>query len=418
MKPESTRGSRCGLDTVPVARIETLIRGRTDSELLDHFSAGELADAGTGPGRAASLAARFAAKEACAKLFPRETALGILQPSDFFVIRDPYGAPQVGVTPRGQAVLDRHRIASLRISLTHTPKEATAIVTSELRRSVVPWYGRLLYRLFPYRRGVVMDNLRRVFGEVLPEDELRDLAQAYYGHYVLFLWEMLRQPFLSARRRERSIRVENIESPLHAHAQGKGVFLLTGHFGNFEVATVAGIQRFPEYRGKFYFVRRLLKPALLNAFVTWRFRRAGFTTLGKRGSLDAIYEALQENAFIVFVFDQHAGPPDGVVVDFFGHPAGTFKSLAILALDTGAPVVPVSSWREPDGSHVIRFEDPLPVIECDSVGEAIRKNTRAYNEVVERMLLRHPEQWIWMHKRWKASSRKPASNPVPNSSAS
>jgi KDO2-lipid IV(A) lauroyltransferase len=101
------------------------------------------------------------------------------------------------------------------------------------------------------------------------------------------------------------------------------------------------------------------------------------------------------------VFDQHAGPPDGIPVDFFGHPAGTFKSLALLALDTGAPVVPVSSWREPDGSHVIRFEEPLPLIQCESPGEAIRRNTRAYNAELERLLLRHPEQWIWMHKRWK-----------------
>jgi len=88
-------------------------------------------------------------------------------------------------------------------------------------------------------------------------------------------------------------------------------------------------------------------------------------------------------------------------VDFLGHPAGTFKSLAILALSTGAPVIPACSWREPDGTHVLRFEDPLPLIECDDTNEAIRKNTQAYNAALERMLLRHPEQWIWMHRRWK-----------------
>ena len=112
-------------------------------------------------------------------------------------------------------------------------------------------------------------------------------------------------------------------------------------------------------------------------------------------------ELLAKGAIIVFVYDQHAGKKDGVVVDFLGHPAGTFKSLALLALTTGAPVIPASSWREPDGTHVLRFEDPLPLIESENVSEAIRKNTQAFNDALGRMLLRHPEQWIWMHKRWK-----------------
>jgi KDO2-lipid IV(A) lauroyltransferase len=148
-------------------------------------------------------------------------------------------------------------------------------------------------------------------------------------------------------------------------------------------------------------VRRALKPKWLNDFVTWRFRRAGFGTLPKRGSLDAILHLLSTGAIVVFVFDQHAGPKDGIPVEFFGQPAGTFKSLALLALTTKAPLIPASSWREPDGSHVLRFEDPLPLIECEDVTEAIRLNTRAYNAAIERMLLRHPEQWVWMHRRWK-----------------
>src|SRR4030095_3925008 len=103
-----------------------------------------------------------------------------------------------------------------------------------------------------------------------------------------------------------------------------------------------------------------------------RFRKAGFGTLAKRGSLDAILELLGQGAFIVVVFDQHASGKEGVIVDFLGHPASTFKSLAILALNTGTPVVPAHSWREPDGTHVLRFEEALPLIEHENVTEAIR----------------------------------------------
>ena len=399
--PEAPPKSRCGIDTVEIARIEKLLADFSPEELLKFFSATELSDAGSGAGRAASLAARFAAKEACCKLFPRETSLGKIEPSDFTVQRDAYGAPQIVASPIAQAVLDRHRIGAIRLSLTHTATSASAVALAELRRTEVPWFGKLLFHLLPYRRALVLENLHRVFGATLPAAEIIQLAQAYYAHYLRFLIEFFRLPLMSAKKRKSYIRIENMESPLRAHQQGRGLILLTGHFGNWEVATVAGIAQFPEFKGQFHFVRRPLKPEWLNRFITGRFRRAGFGTLAKRGSLDAMLTLLEQGAVVVFVFDQHAQRPDGIAVDFFGHPAGTFKSPALIAMSTGAPVIPACSWREPDGTHVLRFEEPVELVECDDVSEAIRQNTRAYNAALERMLLRHPEQWIWMHRRWK-----------------
>ena len=398
--PEAPPNSRCGIDTVEIFRVEKLLADLPPGELRKFFSEQELQDAGTGAGRAASLAARFAAKEACCKLFPRETSLGQIEPPDFSVRRDNYGATQIEVSPDAQWVLNRHRVAAIRVSLTHTEASASAVALAELKKTEVPWFGKMLYHLFPYRRALVLQNMRRVFDD-LPEEEIVRLAQAYYGHYVRFAMEFLRLPFMSAERRKKYIRVENMESPIRAHAQGKGVILLTGHFGNWEVSTTAGIKQFPQYKNLFHFVRRPIKPRWLNNLIALRDKRAGFGTLTKRGSLDKMLELLSRGAIIIFVFDQHAGEHDGVVVDFLGHPAGTFKSLALIALTTGTPVIPASSWREPDGTHVLRFEDPLPLIECDDADEAIRRNTQAYNVALERMLLRHPEQWIWMHRRWK-----------------
>lgn len=381
--------------------MEKLIGDSTPAELRRLFSEHELNDAGNGHERAARLAARFAAKEACCKLFPRETALGAIEPCDFTVRRDGYGAPGVEPSDNARTVLDRHRIANIRLSLTHTDTSASAIAWAEAKQTDVPWFGKCFYHLFPFRRGVVLDNLRRVFGDVLPESEIRKLAQSYCAHFVRFGGEFLRLPFMSDAQKKKFIRVENKESPIRAHEKGKGLLLLTGHFGNWEVATVAGISQFTQYRGLFHFVRRPLKPQLLNAFVTRRFRRAGFGSIAKRGSLDTILDLLAQGAIIVYVLDQYAAGKDGIVVDFLGHPAKTFKSLAILALSTGAPVIPASSWREPDGTHVLRFEEPLPLIDCEDTDEAIRRNTQAFNTALERMLLRHPEQWIWMHRRWK-----------------
>jgi KDO2-lipid IV(A) lauroyltransferase len=248
---------------------------------------------------------------------------------------------------------------------------------------------------------VVLANLRRVYGETLSDDDIVDLAQAHYGHLWKLAGEFLRFRWLSRQRQLALVRIENLDAFADAYLQGKGVLLLTGHFGNWEVATVAGIGSFPQMRGRFHFVRRALKPDWFDRLVTRRFQRAGFGVLPKRGSLDAMLDRLTHGDAIVFAFDQHAQPPDGIAVDFFGTPAWTFKSLAIIALATGAPVVPATSWRESDGRHVLRFEAPIPAVEHANTSEAIRLTTRAYNAALERLVLRRPEQWYWVHRRWK-----------------
>jgi len=123
--------TRCGIDTVEIARVERLLRGATPEELLTIFSREELFDVGEGPGRAASLAARFAAKEACLKLFPREAALGLIGPADFAVARDGYGAPRVVSSPRALELIARHRLKAIAVSLTHDKTRAAAVVVAE-----------------------------------------------------------------------------------------------------------------------------------------------------------------------------------------------------------------------------------------------------------------------------------------------
>jgi KDO2-lipid IV(A) lauroyltransferase len=401
-------GARCGIDSVEIARIERLLRETPADDLAKLFSAEELRESGDSPGRAASLAARFAAKEACLKLFPRETALNLVTAMDFSVARDAYGAPRIVCSPAAEAVLGRHRIGSIAVSLTHDRASASAVALAEPAQMPVPPWAKLLYHLLPLRRRVVLENLHRVYGATVSEDEIRRIAQAHYAHLWRLLAEFVVFPWLTPAQRAARARIENLEAIFAAHARGKGVLIVTGHFGNWEVSTAAAIASFPQAQGRFYFVRRPFKPAWLDALVIRRFRQAGFGVLPKKGSLDVILERLAAGDIVVFPFDQHAARRDGLRVEFFGHSAGTFRSLALIAQASGAAVLPAASWREPDGRHVLRFEEPLELLERDDVGEEIRANTRLFNAALERMILRHPEQWWWVHRRWK---EWPASRP-------
>jgi len=394
---------RNGIDTVEISRIEKLLGDLDEVALREFFSEEELNDAGrsTGPARAQKLAARFAAKEACCKLFPKEICLGTIEPYDFSVSRDGYGQPGIIPSERARAVMNRHRVSRISLSMTHTDTSATAIASTEPGEMIVPWYGKFIYHVLPLRRRVVMENLHRVFGETLTETQIAGIAQGFYAHLVKFLGEFMMLPFLSDAKKAALIRIEGVEHLVQAREKGKGVLLLAGHFGNWEVSTVAGMSQFKQYHGLFNFIRRPLKPKWFNDFVMRRFRKAGFGTLDKAGSLDEILELLEQNNIVVSIFDQFTVKKYGIPSEFFGHPAHTFKSLAVLAQFTGAPVIPSSSWREPDGTHVLLFEAPVEIVTEGRTRDIISVNTKRFNEVLERIILRHPEQWIWMHKRWK-----------------
>jgi KDO2-lipid IV(A) lauroyltransferase len=278
---------------------------------------------------------------------------------------------------------------------------ADAEAVRRARLDAAPLLGKLIFHCFPIRRRLILENLRRVFAPRLSHIEIVRLAQAHYAHLALLLWEFVRFPWLSERRRKQLVRVENIEAILRVHERGKGVLILTGHLGNWEIATVAGLAQFPQYLGQLHVLRRRLYPDWLDRLVTRRFRRGGFGVLPKQGALDQVLDRLAAGDAVIFVLDQYAHGRDGVKVEFFGHATGTMRSLAILSRSTRIPVVPVSSWREANGRHVLRFEEPLPILPCENPNEGIRVNTRAYNAALERLILRHPEQWFWIHRRWK-----------------
>ncbi|MGO9059651.1 MAG: 4'-phosphopantetheinyl transferase superfamily protein [Candidatus Binataceae bacterium] len=391
--------SRYGIDLVEIARVRRLLNELPREDLLRVFSERELGDAAAGL-EPARLAARFAAKEACLKLFPRETALGEIGSGDFEIVSDGYGAPQVICTAKAADVLARHWLEDIGLSLSHDGSHAAAVAIARPRQLEAPAVGRFMYHCFPIRRRVVMSNLRRAFGASLDDRQLVTLAQGFYAHLLRSLREFI-YVNLTPRSRHPAVRIENVEAILKAHALGKGVLVLSGHFGNWEVALPQAIQSFPRYRGQFHILRRPLPSSLLDRLVTQRMRKSGLEVIPKRGSLQTILDRIGAGDAVVFVMDQHAGARDGVLVEFFDSPAWTFRSLALVALRTKAPVVPAALWCEADGAHVLRFEEALWPVDGATADEAIAANTRRYNAVLERIILRHPEQWFWFHRRWK-----------------
>ncbi len=265
------------------------------------------------------------------------------------------------------------------------------------------WVGRLLYHCFPYRRSVVHANIQQVYGETLTATQKQRLAVAFYSHLVTVLKETLQLRFMSERALRERVEVRGHERLLAVAAQGRGVLILTGHFGSWEVAPIGGILNFKQFQGRFHFIRRTLAVKCLERLLFRRYYQAGLHVIPKKNALQQVTDALNQQDAVVFVLDQHASlvNRDGIAAEFFGKKAGTYRSLASCARYTGVPVVPAANYRLPNGRHVLEFHEPIVWQECATTQESLYVNTCAYNRALEKIILAHPEQWVWLHKRWK-----------------
>jgi len=268
--------------------------------------------------------------------------------------------------------------------------------------------GSALYSLLPIRRRIVRENLQQAFGDRLSEPELRRLARCFYSHFSKTVAENLAIVVSSERRIAGQVDVFGIEHVLKAAEQKRGILILSGHFGNWELSAVAAILQFQQYHNRFHVIRKRLGLGL-EGLVFGRFHKAGLRIIRQKDALTKVFDALEKNDAIIFIMDQHnVVGSKAIPVEFFGKEAGTNRSLALVARQSGAPVIPAVSYRGRDGRHVMNFHPPLEWIPADNHREEIYLNTLGYNRVLERFVLDHPDQWLWGHRRWKLDTQRPS----------
>lgn len=260
----------------------------------------------------------------------------------------------------------------------------------------------MFYHLLPLRRQIILDNIERVFKDKATRKEKIRLAKAFYSHFATTLKELITMDWVSTKRLESLIEIRGREHLLDAINQGRGCLMLTGHFGNWELALLIGSYQMMPLAGQFYVIRRPIRQKWLERKVFQRVQRWGIERIDKTGATLKIYRVLKRNETVIFPMDQHAQikKNEGLEVDFFSNKAGTYKSLAFIAGSSKAPVLPLSIYRE-NGKHVLEFLPALEWEEGQDSEDSIYLNTLRYNQTLEKIILEHPEQWWWAHRRWK-----------------
>jgi KDO2-lipid IV(A) lauroyltransferase len=252
----------------------------------------------------------------------------------------------------------------------------------------------------PRRRGIALANLERAFGRAVPAGERRRIGRRSFQHFGMTAVEtcalFLRPPAVLLSR----VAVDGLHNLKAAASEGKGVLALTGHYGNWELLAFAhALCELPTS----VVVRPLDQPA--SRWLVDRLRgRTGAEVITKRRALRDIVEALHRGRMVGILLDQNAARSEGVFAPFFGVPASTSRSLAVISLRTGAPVVPVFIRREAGGRHLVEFAPAVP----PPADGSVEGYTAAFNARIEDVVRRAPEQWFWMHDRWRT---RPAGEP-------
>ena len=265
--------------------------------------------------------------------------------------------------------------------------------------------GDSLRRISPRHYHLVLKNLRIAFGSEKTEREIIELANACYRHLGKSLMEFIRLPGMTAEEICESVELRGAEHLDQALAQGKGAILLTGHLGNWEL--VGG--RIAAGGYPLTVIARAQRDNALTGLLLATRESTGMKVYHRGSAVKGALAAIRRNEFLGVLLDQNAGS-EGVFVDFFGHLASTAAGAAVFALRTETPVLPSFGWRNPDDTHTAAIDPPVPLIRTGDHRHDVEANTARYTKIIEEKIRTHPEQWFWLHKRWK--SRPPGERPT------
>jgi Kdo2-lipid IVA lauroyltransferase/acyltransferase len=264
-------------------------------------------------------------------------------------------------------------------------------------RGIGALVGRIALLLTPRLRRAGDLNLRLAFPQKTAT-ERRQILRKLYRNLGWLLAEFCQMPGYTAQETQSFIRYEGLEHYLAARDQGKGVLILTGHLGAWELSSFYhSLMGYPMS----IVIRRLDNPLVDNLVNHIRCLH-GNQVLHKDDFARGLLGSMRRGETVGILMDTNMTPPQGAFVDFFGHPACTGSGMARVAMKTGAKVLPgFLLWEEATQQYVLRFGAPL-VLPTSENGEAdVLAHTALFTKVIEDYIRQYPDQWLWVHRRWK-----------------
>jgi Kdo2-lipid IVA lauroyltransferase/acyltransferase len=267
----------------------------------------------------------------------------------------------------------------------------------DLARGFAAMVARLLYAMQPRLRSTAEFNLQVAFPE-WDEARRRAVIRGMVRNLGWMAAEFAHLPNYTRENIEEVVILDGHENFLNGQRHGKGVLYLTGHIGAWELSSFAhALYGFP-----LHYMARPLDNARVDALIN-RYRcLSGNQAIFKNESARSLLKILKDAGTVGILADQNTMPEEGVFVDFFGKSACTTTGIARVALHTDAAVVPgYACWDRAVGKYRLRFEPAVELVRTGDTERDIFVNTQKFAKVIEEIIRKHPEQWVWVHARWK-----------------
>jgi KDO2-lipid IV(A) lauroyltransferase len=262
--------------------------------------------------------------------------------------------------------------------------------------------GTLFYLLDRRHRRIAMENLDRAFGSRLSRRARRQIARAAFANLCRMAFELGRIVRAKPGEIDRLVSIDGWSHYRQALSRQRGVLILTAHTGNWEMLPLLA----PRMGRPVYIVFRPLDLAPLDALMARLRTRWGGRLIPRSNAMRSILSALGRGEPVTILLDQNVGWRKGVFVDFFGQRACTNKGLALLALKTRAPVLPLFIRRDGRG-FTAHFGPEIDLVLSGDKTRDLESNTQRYNDAIEAFVRRYPDQWLWLHQRWKTKPFQP-----------
>lgn len=258
--------------------------------------------------------------------------------------------------------------------------------------------GTLIYFVQPQRRSKARENLRRAFPEK-NEEECRLLLRENFRQLGISAVEMLRLDlYRDPQTLKEFFTLTGIEHVQEALAGGHGCFLLTGHVGFWEAGSIL----MPQHGIPTDAIYKKMKNPYVEKRIMALRESAGARWIEKNHAARKILRSLKENRAVAVLIDQRVSPLEGVLVNFFNRPVIATPIIALMAIKQGAPIIPIFSWRRPDNHYEIIFAPMITFPQEENPAPAtVIAATQLLTEKIEAAVRRAPEQWFWVHDRWR-----------------
>jgi Kdo2-lipid IVA lauroyltransferase/acyltransferase len=258
----------------------------------------------------------------------------------------------------------------------------------------IAWIG---FHLARRQRAAGLRNLQMALPDLTDQQRV-EILRGCFRNLGRLLVEFSHFPELNEANISQLVTQDGLENYHEALRRGRGVIFMTAHFGSWELSSFAhSLFGYP-----MKFVVRPIDNSKVDALITHYRTLGGNVPIQRRSAGRDILKALRENEAVGILFDQNTTSDEGIFVDFFGIPAATTPAIATFALRTGAAVLPgFLIWEEQVGKHRLRFDPPVTLIETGNLEQDVAENTKLFNRILEGYVRKYPDQWLWIHRRWK-----------------